>query len=132
VANSEKGEVDARFGDQIYTLKLATNALCIAETVTGESAVDLLLAVRATEAFKFTAIRAVLYAALQEKHAKRFPTVESVAGLIDDMGIAETRNVLARAIEASYPPPKEEDTREMGDGEHPMTADRANLPIGRI
>lgn len=122
-ANRTKGDVSVAIGDRVFIMKLATNALCIAEEIAKKPAIELMMEVRGGDRFRFGSTRALFFAGLQEHHGDEFRTEESVAPLIDELGLEATRTVLADCLAASYPPPKAADG---GDGQTvpPPAADR--------
>lgn len=77
---------------QTYTLRLTVEACCELEDRTEQ---DFDALTQQVQRGRVTAVRWVLWAALQAKHARTFPDPVSVSGLIDELGGARAiRSVL--------------------------------------
>jgi hypothetical protein len=81
--NKERGEMRLVAGDQTYVLRMTTNAACDLEEFTGKSLPKLIDEVNGGSV---RAIRAFLWAALQEHHSKTIKTIKEVGKLIDEAG----------------------------------------------
>lgn len=83
-ANRARGELAIVLEDGAsYTWRLTMNNLCALEARTERKLLDLFTAV---DAFSPTALREMVWTALQDQHAAEFPTVEAAGEFIDRMG----------------------------------------------
>lgn len=83
MANKERGEVRLAAGDDTYTLKLTINACCELEERSGKYFDDV---VAAANAGSLIYVRWLLWATLQEHHAKTVKTPADAGRVIDRMG----------------------------------------------
>lgn len=80
-ANKERGELALHVGDQLYVLKMTSNAVCEMETLSGRPFDQTMLRIHQGS---MTDVRLFLWAALLEKHPKL--TLIDVGNLIDEAG----------------------------------------------
>lgn len=83
MANRERGEATLVTRQQAYTLRLTVEACVALEHQTGQAWDDLIVAVQRG---RTTALRALLWAALQPKHADVMTTLDQVGAIIDAAG----------------------------------------------
>ncbi len=115
MANPERGEVDLAAGDQVYTLALSINEICVMQNRTGKTYGELLRAMP----LDFVAFRDMVFMALQRHHKKQFPNLTSVGDLID--GLPDGHSSAARAMTALLELNAERGSKAAGNG-HPPEA----------
>lgn len=111
-----------------YYLKFSSNAVCAWEQETGESFFSLISGIENPEAaeeaienLSFTKLRALLWAALQERHNVTIKEAGELMGDFGDFGAAV--EIIFEAIDASSPSEEDlpdaavEQLEEGGDGE---------------
>lgn len=134
MAVKEKGEVAFEVPDsddtkptKVYTLKLGFTALAMIEQTTKRPATQLLSEI-VGDNFKFTSIRLVLFAALQDGHAKEFQREDDVDDLIERADMENTRSALADCIAATWKrlAPKQWAATQEALKANPQTASRTN------
>jgi hypothetical protein len=97
MANAERGYVDLTVGDKSYQLRFSTNALAEVETLLDRDIGEI---VNQLQAGRISALRALLYAALREKH----PKVSLLdAGDILDGDRAMVGEALGKALNLAFP-----------------------------
>lgn len=108
MTNKQQGEISLDVKGKSYTLRPSMNALCTAEELMEKS---LGREMSTTEIFfmvnrgNMRAIRIVLWAYLQAKHAKEFDTVDKVGSIIiDEIGLDAVNAQLQKLMEANEPP----------------------------
>lgn len=96
MANRERGEVDLTVGSETYTLRLSTNALAEVEDLLDQDFGEIL---QRMEAGRVGAQRAMLFAALREKH----PTVTLLdAGQMLDTDRRAVNEALGNALTLAF------------------------------
>jgi hypothetical protein len=111
MANRERGEVPlvVTNGDgttHIYILRLSINALCEVEDLLSQSSgtpVSFTEIMARAGTGRMREIRAIVWAALQERHRDQFPTLESAGELIQLVGITNLGDQL-QALQGSTTP----------------------------
>ncbi len=101
VANPHKGEVSLEIGGTSYTLKFSTNALCVAEKVSGQKISALMDDLGEGS---LNAVRALFTAAM----AKHMPnmTVEQAGDLLDEATVPVVTAKLTEALMIAFPTAK--------------------------
>jgi hypothetical protein len=121
MANRQRGEVSlAVDGGKTYTLRPSVNALCAAEDKAGGLTTSELM-LRAANG-SMTATRIVLWAYLQEHHAKEFSTVEQVGDLIDLIGLGSVTAQLSAVADLNTPTRDQEAAAGVADAADPQAA----------
>lgn len=107
MANKERGEVTFKVESEEYTLRLDLNALCEVEAVmsTPSRTVTWQQALQMAERNSLSALRAILWAALQPHHPRI--SLEDTGRLIQRMGgIPGIAKTLQEAVQVSLPEPQ--------------------------
>lgn len=97
-ANPHKGEVSIKIDGASYTLKMSSNAICVAEKVSGQTMSQLAAGLGDGS---FLAIRSMFMAAL----SSQFPalTLEQAGDLMDNAGIERVTTALLEAFALAFP-----------------------------
>lgn len=95
-ANEERGEVNLVVGDKTYVLRLTNQAICETQARTGKTWGVLL---RSMDEMDYIAYRDVLNVTLRAYHAKEFPNLVAVSGLIDDASMPRVTQALSKLFE---------------------------------
>lgn len=96
MANPARGEVTLRGGDQEYTIKFSTNAICEVE-----ERLDKGLNTIIANMERVTTVRALLWAGLRTHHPD--VTVAGVGEIIDRCGMAAATEALGKALTLAFP-----------------------------
>lgn len=101
--NPHRGEVSLVAGDVVYTLRVSTNAIAIAEQVLGCGADEITEGLR-PGAFRLGTLRALLFAALQGKHPG--VSLDDAGDIIDAVGVGAVLDKVNETIRLSFPEAK--------------------------
>lgn len=114
--NKHKGQIDMVAGGETYTLRLAANALVIAEGLLDKGVQEIgdMLADAAT--FRLGTARALLFAGLHEHHPEI--TLEDAGEIIGEIGIPAVVAKLGESMQAAFEQPG-------GEPKNPRKASRA-------
>lgn len=115
--NPFRGEAELVDGDTRYSLLFDVPAAISAEGIAGKGTDDLIGSIES--GWSFTAMRAVLYGALQAKHQMPLPQVDSI---IQRMGPAAVKAVLIPLLASCFGIEPVED----GDGADPLKGEAGN------
>ena len=100
MVNEHRGEVALQIGDAVYTLRFNCNALAALESALCAKMPKIIEAFNAKDV-GFTDLRAMLWAALRDRHAK--VTVDQAGDLIDLAGFEVVTNAVALAFVRGFP-----------------------------
>lgn len=103
--NPHKGEVTLEAGGQTYTLRLAANALVIAEELLDKGVAEIADMLSDADGFRLGTARALLFAGLREHHPKM--TIEDAGEIIGETGIPAVVTKLAESMQAAFARPEE-------------------------
>lgn len=127
MANRERGEIAIEVEGKPYTLVLNTNAMALVEEQFSSAEKDATwdeIVPKLTRRPSVRSVRVVVWAMLQEYHAKQFTTIREASKFIDAMGgIVSFGEVLGRAATSVTPDPR--DLPPAGDTENPRKAQAA-------
>jgi len=101
MANAMRGEVPLKVGDQTYTLLLSINALCELESETGVPVPQLAESLNKPENVRLTTVRAIVWAALQERHPK--VTLKDAGAIIHEAGLPAVMDAIGQAFQSAFP-----------------------------
>jgi hypothetical protein len=114
MANTERGEMRLVSGDQEYTLFLTTNAACDLEDRSGRT-LDQLTA--ALQRGSISALRWLLWGALQDRHRDTVKVPEDVGRIIDGAGgIVGALAQMTAFLALNAPPEPEANANGNGSG----------------
>ena len=99
MANAERGEVDLEIGGETYTLRLPSNAIAEVEDLLDQDFPEIL---QRMQSGRVGAQRAMLYAALREKHPK--VTLLDAGQMLDGNRHA-INEALGNALTLAFPSP---------------------------
>ena len=105
--NPHKGEVTLEAGGETYTLRLAANALVIAEELLDKGVEEIAGMLSDAANFRLGTARALLFAGLREHHPKL--SLEDAGEIIGEIGIPAVLNKLGESMQAAFPQPEGED-----------------------
>lgn len=101
MVNRFRGESVVRVGDVEYRLKTGTAVLVDLERRSGMP-LGAVLKQMSDGDMSVANLAHALHAGLQRYHKAQFPTLDEVCDLIDEMGIKEAGECLAKLIQASF------------------------------
>lgn len=83
MANKQRGELDVTVGGTVYTLRPTFDCFCELEDLVGKGMLELLQAINRGH---FSAVRAVAWANLHEKHGDEIKTLKDASEWIERAG----------------------------------------------
>lgn len=83
MANRERGEYRLALAGDVYVLRLTIAAICEMEDQLGRPFASITAGLQQA---RISDLRALLWAALQDRHGRQFPLMDSVGALIDRLG----------------------------------------------
>jgi hypothetical protein len=99
MSNEHRGEVSLQMGDAVYTLRLNCNALVAMEGALQQKLPQIVAAFNVRDV-GLTEIRAMLWAALRDKHP--MVTLEAAGELLDVGGFQTVADAIGRAFVLSW------------------------------
>jgi hypothetical protein len=101
MANINRGEVDLKAGDKIWTLVFSVNALCELEELAGKSALAFANELSDEENVSIKKLRLLFWIGLRDRH----PDVdEKAAGsIMSGAGLNEAMQAATKALRAAFP-----------------------------
>lgn len=103
MANIHRGEVNLTSSNKNFVLRLTINSLCEFESVVqmdATQAIEQFLEASRVGSIKLRIVRALLWAALLEKHQM---TLDDAGKLIDEVGLKDILDAIGNAIIAAFP-----------------------------
>ena len=101
MANEHRGEAELKLGDQIYLLRLTTNAMVAVEEKTGRSFVAMVEELCDPVQARMGTVRAALWGTLLEHHPDI--TLEMVGDMMDGPELSKCGEALGRCLDLAFP-----------------------------
>lgn len=110
MANPHKGEARLEVGNVVYTLVFTVNTICTIEEKLGRGFLKIASELQDLENISYTVVRAMLWAALREKH-KEISLEAAGYMIIDGGGLGPVLEKVMEAFTAAFPTPEASDAR---------------------
>lgn len=121
MANKERGELSLKVGDKVYTLRPTLNAMCEAEERWGGEITTPELMQKCVMG-NMRAVRVIVWAYLQEHHAKEFQDPKDVGRkIVNVIGLDSLNDQLNNLMGVNQPPETQEVVAPK-DGANPQEA----------
>lgn len=103
--NPHKGEVELRVGAETFTIRLAANALVIAEDLLDKGVSEIADMLSDATAFRLGTARALLFAGLREHHPNL--SLDDAGEIIGAIGIPAVVTKLGESMQTAFAQPEE-------------------------
>jgi hypothetical protein len=114
MANGEKGEVEVRSGDDVWTIQFTVNALCELEEATGAPFQKLMARFSDEKGVSLKDLRLLLWAGLQEHHSG--VDLKAAGAIMQEVNYNAVGEAIGRALARTFP------DVEPGDDARPQKA----------
>lgn len=108
MANPKRGEVSLEVEGKAYTLKFSTNAICELEDRSGKGINEFAQGLNDPGKFRISDLRVMIWVML----GNQVETLEAAGNLIDEIGMEEVVDKVAKAFQLAFPDEKGGDGTE--------------------